>query len=334
MFCSFCKKSGHVVNTCRNLVQDRNKKFQQVNKIHQRSFNGFNQKNYQQKRVEQGNKPRTSLPNQYNVNQKGKQPTQNPIVCHNCKKVGHKKSECRLLKQNVAIVDQVEELYLKENQPIKCNISLFDFQKEAKQAYEKLMKELEQFDDNVNMEVEDHYPPGYWDHVRQFTEEDNTICDHCSLVGHNKEQCRQIKCNVSVKCEKRSLTPEIETERHSYVCRCNYGVAENRIENRRLYFVRGLINNIEAKMVIDNGATATILNKLFADKHGLKLKPSTHTVMNADARITQVYGEVECELTFPGSRGYLLNMMVLEQCDEWEPAERVKVRTGQIRNAR
>ena len=138
MFCSFCKKSGHVVNTCRNLVQDRNKKFQQVNKIHQRSFNGFNQKNYQQKRVEQGNKPRTSLPNQYNVNQKGKQPTQNPIVCHNCKKVGHKKSECRLLKQNVAIVDHVEELYLKENQPIKCNISLLDFQKEAKQAYEKL----------------------------------------------------------------------------------------------------------------------------------------------------------------------------------------------------
>ncbi len=71
-------------------------------------------------------------------------------------------------------------------------------------------------------------------------------------------------------------------------------------------------------MVIDNGATATILNKIFAEKHNFVLKPSRHTVMNADTRVTEIAGEVECELTFPGSRGYLLNMMVLEQCDEWD----------------
>ena len=71
-------------------------------------------------------------------------------------------------------------------------------------------------------------------------------------------------------------------------------------------------------MVIDNGATATILNKLFAEKHNFNLRPSMHTVMNADTRVTKIEGEIECELSFPGSREYIINMMVLEQCEEWD----------------
>ena len=71
-------------------------------------------------------------------------------------------------------------------------------------------------------------------------------------------------------------------------------------------------------MVIDNGATATILNKLFAEKHNFNLRPSMHTVMNADTRVTKIEGEIECELSFPGSREYIINLMVLEQCEEWD----------------
>ena len=174
--CSYCKKLGHVASQCR-ILAEKNRSVKTDNR------NSFNKNKVYQNNQNSGNsnfKERNKFNKTPQTNQKTNKTLSNVIVCHNCKKVGHKKNECRkLLKQNVAIVDQVDNLYNSESQSIKCNVSLCH-----KITYEEPV--------DSTMEVESFYDADYFDYVRQFTEENNEICKRCGNVGHNGNECKHI----------------------------------------------------------------------------------------------------------------------------------------------
>jgi len=176
--CSYCKKLGHVASQCR-ILAEKNRSVKTDNR------NSFNKNKVYQNNQNSGNsnfKERNKFNKTPQTSQKTNKTFANVIVCHNCKKVGHKRNECRkLLKQNVAIVDQVDNLYNTESQSIKCNISLCH----------KIMKKYEEPVDST-MEVESFYDADYFDYVRQFTEENNEICRRCGNVGHNSNECKHI----------------------------------------------------------------------------------------------------------------------------------------------
>ncbi len=62
------------------------------------------------------------------------------------------------------------------------------------------------------------------------------------------------------------------------------------------------------------------MNSSFAAKHrnSFQIKPSLNKIMNADSHITDVDGEVDCEISFEDTRTYRMTIMVMKQSDEWD----------------
>ena len=148
------------------------------------------------------------------------------------------------------------------------------------------------------------------------------MCNKCGKQGHKAANCRVHKQNVAVEHEQSVDQYEQlynESKPHYQNSAVKMGKrAENESSERKLYKVRGFIDNIEATLCIDLGATGTIMNDVFVEKHGLITTAGRSQIMNADKRITAVESEVRCELRFPGSRTYQMNMMVMPQNEEWD----------------
>ena len=240
--CNYCGKPNHKLIECRKRAYElanrgvantdkgnSNQGFHQNNN-HKNDNQGQQfRPNNQGQQFRPNNQGQQSRPNNQGNSQHQNQQAKSVIVCHNCKKKGHKAANCKVHKQNLA---------------------------------------LEQ-DEGV---VEDQYERLY-------------------------NQSKPHSINSAVKCGR---------------------IAENDTSERKLYKVRGFINDIEATFCIDLGATGTIMNDSFVEKHGLTTTRGHSQIMNADKHITAVESEVRCELRFPSSRVYHMNMMVMPQNEEWD----------------
>ena len=285
--CTYCKITGHREADCRKKLQAQNgshpNKAYNGNKFNSQQNNRSNQYKTNQK----FNKP-NQVSNSYkheNFQQNRQQQSANKaasvkdIVCYNCQKKGHKKSECRIHKQNLAmdVQSQVEKLYNEESTHfVNSALSKPELIPENKQANAKLKAQVRSFDQNILKESK--------------------------TPSHTTESMQQgMHLNKLELINSVSEEPKIENFSRS-----------------KLYKLKGYINDIRATFIIDLGATGTIINRDFAYCHGLKIAKSDSLIMNADKHVTEVDGEVTCELSFKGSRKYKMKVMVMPQNDEWD----------------
>ena len=254
-FCSFCKKPNHSESEC-----NRKKAQEKASHVFSKEPAAYS-------------KPQQKFHNEAKeFLQQNKQQFQPNTVkkekWYNYGKLGHKKNECRLHKQNLAIdlsiEDQVNKLFENENQLHYQNTAL-----------KFILEETPKQDDSRTVILDEAMKQ---DDSRTVSLDETKKQEDSRQVIHNrKDNVRQVQF-IEGEQEARALVVTIKNHyyyKNKQMHFQNSATGAERTENslevenvksRKLYKIKGFIYHKPVTIVIDMGATGTIMNSDFASR--------------------------------------------------------------------